>query len=136
MRLEIGFDDDLRYIRREPRREISQEPPKKEPLIEPGPLERRVRELSQRAEQNRFPEILRRQYERHQAPDPAISREPAERHVRSRHHLPHSIPGVRLHREEKQLLHEAGRFRVLTVKDIAQTVYSGDERAAAVTCDF
>lgn len=130
MRLEIGFDDDLRYVRREPRREVTPEPPKREPLIEPGPLDRRVRELSQRAEQNRFPEIPRRQYERKQAPYVPLDRQRDERHVRSRHHLPHSIPGLRLHREEKQLLHEAGRFRVLTVKDIAQTIYSGDERAA------
>jgi len=56
--------------------------------------------------------------------------------MRSRHHLPYSIPGLRLHPKEKLLLTEAGRFRVLTVKDIAQTVYSGERAPSAVTYDF
>jgi hypothetical protein len=36
---------------------------------------------------------------------------------------------VRLRPEERQLLIEAGRFRVLAVKDVAKTIYNGDERA-------
>jgi hypothetical protein len=44
-----------------------------------------------------------------------------ERHVRTRHHLPPTLPNLRLHPEEKQLLGVTGRFRVLALKDVAQT---------------
>ncbi len=112
MRLDIPQDDDLRHIRREPERSPAPELPRQEPLIEPGPLDRRVRELAARAAQPNFPEIPRRRYEREPTPDARQpDREPGERHVRSRHHLPHAIPGVRLHQEERQLLYETGRFR-------------------------
>lgn len=49
--------------------------------------------------------------------------------MRSRHHLQPDMSGVRLHPEEKALLGEAGRFRVLSLKDAAQILYGGDERA-------
>jgi hypothetical protein len=39
------------------------------------------------------------------------------------------LTNLRLHREEKQLLGEVGRFRVIGLKDAAQTIYGGDERA-------
>lgn len=130
MRLDIPQDDDARKLRREPRRDPAPELPRQEPLIEPGPLDRRIRELAARAAQPNFPEIPRRRYEREPTPDARQpDREPGERHVRSRHHLPHAIPGVRLHQEERQLLYETGRFRVLSLKDAAQTIYSGDEHA-------
>jgi hypothetical protein len=132
MRLDIPQDDDPRYLRRVHRRDSAPELPRKklEPLVEPGPLDRRAVELADRAAQNRFPEIPRRRYEPKPVPDDRqLDRERTERHVRSRHHLPHAVPGVKLHREEKQLLGEVGRFRVLALKDAAQTIYSGDERA-------
>jgi hypothetical protein len=66
MRLDIGFDDDARYVRRErtPDQAPERQPQKKpEPLVEQGPLDRRVQELKEQSGQNRFPEIPRRQYE-------------------------------------------------------------------------
>ncbi len=130
MRLDIPQNDDARHVQREPRRGPAPEPPRQEPLIEPGPLDRRIRELAARAEQPKFPEIPRRQYEQKPVADVRQpDREPGERHVRSRHHLPHAVPGLRLHQEERQLLYETGRFRVLSLKDAAQSIYSGDERA-------
>lgn len=127
MRLDIPQDDDARSLRRERAPEPQHKP---EPLIESGPLDRRVEELTDQAARPRSLEIPRRQYEPKPVPDARqLDRQPAERHVRSRHHLPHAIPGVRLHQEERQLLYEAGRFRVLSIKDAAQTIYSGDERA-------
>lgn len=132
MRLDLPQDDDSRQLHREPWRDHAPEPPrnKPEPLIESGPLDRRVAKLADRAAQRHRPEIPRRQYEPKQTPDARqVGREPGDRHVRSRHHLPHAVPGVRLHQEERQLLYEVGRFRVLSVKDAAQTIYSGDERA-------
>jgi hypothetical protein len=131
MRLDIGGDDDLRYVRRENAPELTRErdttQKHPEPLVQPGPLDRRFRELTERAGQNRFPEISRRQYERKQSIDPPV--EQAERHVRSRHHLQPEPSGIRLHSEEKALLGEAGRFRIVSLKDAAKSLYKGDERA-------
>ncbi|WP_213803736.1 hypothetical protein [Granulicella sp. dw_53] len=129
MRLDIG-DDDLRYVRRERVPDLRPEEPvskHQEPLITPGSLDRRVSELRELAGENRFPEIPRRQYERRQAADPSPTSD--ERHVRSRHHLQPGPNGIRLRSEEKALLGEAGRFRVLSLKDAAGSLYGGDERA-------
>lgn len=127
MRLDIGFDDDARYVRRErtPEREARRKEP--EPLVDPSPLDRRLKELTDQAAEKRFPEIPRRQYEHRPTVDVPIQRD--ERHVRSRHHLQPEMSGVRLHQEEKALLGEVGRFRVISVKDAALSIYSGDERA-------
>jgi hypothetical protein len=131
MRLDIGGDDDLQYVRRErdpeltPERDTAQKHP--ESSVQPGPLDRRFRELTERAGQNHFPEIPRRQYEQKQAPAPCVER--AERHMRSRHHLQPDPSGVRLHTEEKALLSEAGRFRIVSLKDASGSIYGGDERA-------
>jgi len=87
--------------------------------------------LRKQASQRNFPEISRRQYQRKIAPSPELSQEPVERHVRSRNRL--SLPPllhVRLRPQEKLTLAEAGRFRVLALKDVVQTIYGGDERAA------
>jgi hypothetical protein len=130
VRLDIGGDDDLRYVRREkvPDRAPEREVPKRQTeLPARSPLDQRIRALKERAMENRFPEIPRRQYERKQTtglPIPAT-----ERHVRSRHHLESGPSGIRLHSEEKALLGETGRFRVLSLKDAAGALYRGDERA-------
>ena len=131
MRLEIGSDDDLRPVRHErtqepsPGREVS--PKKSEPLVNSSPLDERTPRLKEQASQSHFPEVPRRRYEQKQESGPEFARE--ERHVRSRHHLRPDLAGIRLHPEEKTLLGEAGRFRVISVKDAAQTIYVGDERA-------
>ena len=130
MRLDIGFDDDARDVRpermpdRTPERDSQKKP---ERSVEQSPLARRVQELKEQASQKLFPEIPRRQYERKHETD--LPNESAERHVRSRHHLQPDIAGLRLHQEEKTLLGEAGRFRVLSLKDAACFLYAGDERA-------
>jgi hypothetical protein len=131
MRLEIDFDDDARYHRgeRAPNRSAEREPPRKEPepLAPPSPLDRRVDELQERAAQKRFPEIPRRHYERQRAVEPSIQRD--REPVRSRHHLQPGLSGIRLHEQEKKLLGEAGRFRIVALKDLQRTIYRGDERA-------
>jgi hypothetical protein len=66
MRLDIGFDDDARYLRREqaPDRSTEREFARRTGAPgRPGPLDRRDGELREQADQNRFPEIPRRQYE-------------------------------------------------------------------------
>ncbi len=129
MRLSIPDDsEDLRSIRRE---YSPESPPQPEPLLEPGPLDRRLERLREQAEQKSSLDIPRRQYERKIAPGPELNREPAERHVRSRNRLSVSpLLHVRLRPEEKLTLAEVGRFRVLALKDVVETIYSGDERAA------
>jgi hypothetical protein len=39
------------------------------------------------------------------------------------------ICGIRLRQEEQTLLGEVGRFRVLNLKDVARTIYGGNEHA-------
>lgn len=131
MRLDIGSDDDARDVRHErtpdraPVREALQ--PKPESLVEQGPLDRRVKGLKEQASQCHSPEIPRRQYEPRREVD--LPHQKEERHVRSRHHLQPDIAGVRLHQEEKALMGEVGRFRVISVRDAAKSIYSGDKRA-------
>lgn len=57
------------------------------------------------------------------------SREPEHRPRRTREGIAVDIRDVRLRPEERQLLIETGRFRVLNIKDAARTIYGGDERA-------
>jgi hypothetical protein len=47
-----------------------------------------------------------------------------------------NIRGLRLRPEEQTLLAEAGRFRVLAVRDVVETIYGGDERAARTDLRF
>ena len=57
------------------------------------------------------------------------TREPEVRPRRTREGVAIEIGNVRLRLEERQLLLEAGRFRVLASKDVAETIYHGDQRA-------
>jgi hypothetical protein len=120
MRLEISSDDDLRYVRREqepdrtPERPISGSEP--EPLVEPGPLDRRVSDLREQAAQSRLPEIPRRRYDRQRIEKLSVKhdRDP----VRSRHRLQPGLSAIRLREEEKRLRGGTGRFRVTAVEDV------------------
>jgi DNA-binding transcriptional ArsR family regulator len=130
VKLQLDFDYDRpRTARHEPTdRALPRDIPDKtrDTPLSPGLLELRRQHLAELAAQKRFPEIPRRTYQREQAPEVPIHVE-GERHVRPRHHLPPTLFNLRLHPEEKQLLGEVGRFRVLAVADVARTVYSGDE---------
>ena len=129
--MHISIPDDFEDPRSR-RREPSPEPPRPtEQLPEPDSLDRRLERLNEQASQRNSPEIPRRQYEPKLAPNREMNPEPGERHVRSRNHL-HLSPllHVRLRPEEKLTLAEAGRFRVLALKDVVQTIYGGDEQAA------
>jgi hypothetical protein len=64
------------------------------------------------------------------------NRQPEHRPRRTREGVAVEVGGVRLRQEERQLLREAGRFRVVAVKDIAQTIYRGDERAMRTDLDY
>ena len=60
---------------------------------------------------------------------PKRTREPEVRPRRTREGVAVEIGDARLRLEERQLLLEAGRFRVLASKDVAETIYHGDQRA-------
>jgi hypothetical protein len=47
-----------------------------------------------------------------------------------------NIRGLRLRPEEQTLLAATGRFRVLAVRDVVETIYGGDERAARTDLRF
>jgi len=133
MRIPIDDYDDIRYVRRAPeaiaptrRREPDAPPRNREPV------ETRNARL-QRIANNRQPlDIPRRRYEQSITPEITIERSVDPRHLRARHNLSRTplIP-MRLHEEEKRLLGKVGRFRVVAVRDLAETVYSDDARAAA-----
>jgi hypothetical protein len=77
--------------------------------------------------------------EKKQAPEPERarrSRRPEHRPRRTREGIAVEIRDVRLRPEEQRLLAETGRFRVLQVKDIAQTIYKGDERGLRTDLDY
>jgi len=62
-----------------------------------------------------------------------VPREPRTRTVkkedtRRSRRVPHEIIGLELRDEEKKLLAEVGRFRVIRVEDLNQTIYNGKSR--------
>jgi hypothetical protein len=46
------------------------------------------------------------------------------------------VAGIRLRPEERKLLAETGRFRVLSLKDVAATIFNGDIRGMRTDLDF
>ena len=67
---------------------------------------------------------------------PRRSREPEHRPRRTREGVAAEIRGVALRPEEQRLLAEAGRFRVLNIKDVARTIYQGDDHALRTDLDY
>jgi hypothetical protein len=142
MRFEIPRDD-RRYVRR---REIevpppspAREPEKKQIHVPESPLTRRVAKLQQRASENHAHYITRPRGERPIEPDHDPIDKPRQiehRPRRTREGIAMNIRGLRLRPEEQTLLAEAGRFRVLAVKDIVHNIYGGDERAARTDLKF
>jgi hypothetical protein len=63
-------------------------------------------------------------------------REPEHRPRRTREGVAIDIRGIRLRAEERQLLAEAGRFRVLNLKDVERTIYQGDGRALRTDLEY
>jgi hypothetical protein len=63
-------------------------------------------------------------------------REPEHRPRRTREGIATEIAGVRLRPDERKLLSETGRFRVLSLKDIEETIYNGDSRGMRTDLDF
>jgi hypothetical protein len=100
--------------------------------LEPGPVERRRDRLQERAEDDRGPQISqprverprkidqpRRNKERRVLPDHRVDHRPR------RNDLPLQAVDLALRAEELRTLTELGRFRVITTRDLAETIYGG-----------
>lgn len=98
------------------------------PALPASPVEQRQARLAERAAERRTPQIprpLRRERPR----EPTDRRQTQDRQVErrtKRNELPQRVIGVSLREEERKLLAEAGRFRVIATKDLVEAVYSGN----------
>ena len=101
------------------------------------PILRRLESLRDRSADHRLhhPPVHREPAGRSQKlPKERRSIEPAERAVAAdprrmqRDRIPQQTIGVQLRPEEKRLLLEAGRFRVVRVEDLRRTIYDGKSR--------
>lgn len=104
-----------------------------------SPLDNRLPRLRQQAEarQPRTVEIPRVDCRHDREPDLRDGKREREvRPRRTREGEAVEIRGIRLRQEERALLGEVGRFRVLNLKDVARTIYSGNERAMRSDLDY
>lgn len=95
------------------------------------PIQQRLDSLRERAD-HRQPYHPRPRVERGAA-SRTVPREPRTRTVdpadtRRARRVPHEVIGLELRAEEKKLLAEVGRFRVVRVEDLNQTIYDGKSR--------
>jgi hypothetical protein len=101
------------------------------PVAPETPVQQRLDSLRERAD-NHQPHHPRPRVERGAA-SRALPREPRARTVdpedtRRARRVPHQVIGLELRDEEKKLLTEVGRFRVVRVEDLNQTIYDGKSR--------
>ena len=109
------------------------EAPRPAPPLEPTPIERRRDSLAARMQDRRVLNLSRP--ERRQETPRTRFREsrsrtvphdqPHERRDR-RNHLPQQLVGLGLRNEEVRAMAEIGKFRVLTTRDLADSVYDGN----------
>ena len=101
------------------------------PPLAPSPVERRLEQLAVRANEHRGPKVAPQHQERnvsHQRPRERRQRTVAHEHSTERrprrNDLPNQMVGLSLRDEERTVLAEVGRFRVVTTRDLAETVYA------------
>ncbi len=133
MRLDIPFDPppDTRRPDHEVSPAVTGDHDSKSVDVPESPLTRRLERLQQRPAQSHVYHVEQPRHERQIEPnrDPIDKRRVKEhRPRRTREGVAVNIRGIRLRPTEETLLSETGRFRVLAVKDIAKTIYFGDER--------
>jgi hypothetical protein len=118
---------------------MSKEPETEQIRVPASPVTRRVARLQQRASENHAHYITQPRRDRPIEPDHDPVDRPRQlelRPRRTREGIAINIRGLRLRPEEQTLLAEAGRFRVLAVRDVVETIYGGDERAAQTDLRF
>lgn len=107
------------------------------PRLPESPLDQRLPHLRRPADERPARSVPLPRRERDRTPEQAErAREQEHRPRRTREGVAVDIRGVRLRSEERQMLAEAGRFRVLDVRDVARTIYHGDERALRTDLEY
>jgi hypothetical protein len=123
-----------------PRRRASEAPHSASPLA-PSPIERRREDLAARADNRRVLQIP--SASRYRSLHPERPREPKQRNIANdrpmdqrtrRQAIPQQVVGLSLRDEERKVLAEVGRFRVITTRDLAETVY--DNRPSRMERDL
>lgn len=104
---------------------------KTQPIVPETPVQQRLDSLRERTDHHQ-PYHPRPRRERDDA-SPAVPREPRSRTVdpedtRRARRMPREVIGLELRDEEKKLLTEVGRFRVVRIEDLNQTIYDGKSR--------
>jgi hypothetical protein len=132
MRLDLPYEPEL------PRRRDIEPPTNPSEINSPGLpvsfVQENIDRLQRPAGEQRVPRMER---ERTAQPEPtARSREPERRPRRTREGVAVEVRGIRLRSEEQQILREAGRFRVVALKDVAQTIYGGNDHAMRTDLDY
>ena len=97
------------------------------PPLEPSPAERRKEDLDARASDRDAPKIPHVRRDRRVRPEHAHGRgRQPERQVDQRGRretIPQQVVGLSLREEERKVLGEVGRFRVITTRDLAESIY-------------
>ncbi len=107
------------------------------PALPESPLDSRLPHLHQPVEERSSHRVPRPHREPNHEPQPRERRrEPEHRPRRTREGVAAEISGVLLRPEERQLLAETGRFRVLNLKDVERTIYRGDGRALRTDLEY
>ncbi len=112
-----------------PRKRAAEAPHSATPL-EPSPVERRRENLAARAADRRAPQIPHAKRDRPVRPERssesrrrAVTQDrPMDQRSR-REAIPQQVVGLSLREEERKMLAEVGRFRVVTTGDLAETIY-------------
>lgn len=131
-------------MRRDPPHEMprprTQEAPRFAPPLAPSPIERRHDDLAARAENRRVLQVppANRDRSRHERPRESRQRSvnhdhPMDQRPRRQIIAPQAI-GLSLREEERKVLAEVGRFRVVTTRDLAETIY--DNRQSRMERDL
>ncbi len=119
-------------------RQRAPETPRSAPPLEPSPIEQRREDLAARARHHRAPQIPNAKRER--SVRPGRSRESRPRSVTPdrpmdqrtrREAIPQQVVGLSLRDEERKVLAEVGRFRVVTTRDLAESVYDNRQSRMA-----
>lgn len=116
------------------------EAPRSVPPLAPSPIKRRHDDLAARAENRRALQVPPASRDRSRPERPRESRQHSINHDRPmdqrprRHAIPQQAVGLSLRDEERRLLAEVGRFRVVTTRDLAETIY--DNRQSRMERDL
>ena len=137
MRLDFGIPDDIPDARRdrdsERRPSEASHTPHSIPALPPTPLELRREIMKEQASKKRPLDISKSTRQRPDRPRSERKRELSperqlEVHRRiGRDHLPPRYLGLQIRPEEVKLLTEVGRLRVITARDLSETVYRGQK---------